>query len=124
MTAVISLDRICRFELRRQLSFPFDPSRTVTWVMLNPSTANSEADDPTIRRCIAFSRQWGYDEMIVVNFMPTRSTNPRAALDWWRDAPPWSVAENLRYVQKAVEEADETVLAWGAHGEECGGDAM
>lgn len=51
--AVISDDGRYRYLLWRC----WDPNRaTVTWIMLNPSTADALQDDPTIRRCISFSR--------------------------------------------------------------------
>jgi hypothetical protein len=32
----------------------------VMFIGLNPSIADGETDDPTIRRCKAFVRSWGY----------------------------------------------------------------
>ena len=44
--------------------------RTVCWIMLNPSTADSETDDPTLRRIIRFSQSWGFGALAVVNLYP------------------------------------------------------
>ena len=30
------------------------------WVILNPSTPDGRRDDPTVQRCMALSRAWGY----------------------------------------------------------------
>ncbi|MCA9851707.1 MAG: DUF1643 domain-containing protein, partial [Dehalococcoidia bacterium] len=51
-SASFSRDRRYRYELGRRWGL----GPAVTWVMLNPSTADATVDDPTIRRCIDFSR--------------------------------------------------------------------
>lgn len=47
------------------------------FVMLNPSTADGTQDDPTIRRCIKFAQDWGYDTLSVRNLFAWRATDPR-----------------------------------------------
>ena len=43
--------------------------------MLNPSTADAEQDDPTIRRVVNFARRWGYGSVIIMNLFAIRGTN-------------------------------------------------
>ena len=50
----------------------------LAWLMLNPSRADAEGDDPTLMRVTAFSRRWGYGSLRVVNLYPFRSPHPRA----------------------------------------------
>jgi hypothetical protein len=38
----------------------------VNFIGLNPSTADEQEDDPTIRRCIGFARNWGYDALVTL----------------------------------------------------------
>ena len=55
--AVLSGDREYRYSLER-IWQPLKPR--VLWLMLNPSTADENFDDATIRRCVGFSQRWGF----------------------------------------------------------------
>ena len=90
----------------------------VAFVMLNPSTADAERDDPTIRRCAGFARRWGFAAMTVVNLFALRATDP-ARLRRARD--PVGPA-NDGHIAAAAAGADAVVLAWGAHGDLRGRD--
>lgn len=72
-TATISPCGTYRYTLRRIWDDDLPP---VYWVMLNPSTADANVDDPTIRRVIGFSRAWGYGSANVLNLFALRSTDP------------------------------------------------
>lgn len=106
-TASISLDGVYRYRLTRSWA----EDRHVVWVMLNPSTADAEVDDPTIRRCMGFARAWGYGGIVVVNLFALRATDPKALVG--HPAPFGS--DNLSYVHDAIADNDVTVAAWGAH---------
>ncbi|KAF3766156.1 DUF1643-domain-containing protein [Cryphonectria parasitica EP155] len=55
----------------------WDPAlATLAFVMLNPSTADAQADDPTTRRCIAFARRDGFGGICIFNLWGLRATSP------------------------------------------------
>ena len=85
---------------------------TVLFVMLNPSTADAETDDPTIRRCAGFARRWGFRELAVANLFALRATNPR---ELWRASDPVG-PENDQHLVEMSSRADAVIAAWGAHG--------
>ena len=108
-TALFDPARRYRYRLTRT----WDPSLpTVTFVMLNPSTADAERDDPTIRRCTSFARTWGFGALVVVNLFALRTPYP----DRLRRARDPVGPDNDRHILRAVRASHTTVLAWGAHG--------
>ncbi len=49
-------------------------------MMLNPSTADADFDDPTIRRCLGFAKAFGFGSLSVINLFGYRATNPKDLL--------------------------------------------
>jgi hypothetical protein len=115
--AVISPDGRYRYLLTRRVG----PGRkTATFIMLNPSTANATVDDPTIRKCIGFSRRWRCGVLRVVNLFAFRATEPRVLKMAVDPVGP----ENLRWILRSVRSRGRmtVVCAWGVHGEHRGQD--
>lgn len=52
----------------------------LVWVGLNPSTADADADDPTIRRVADFSDRAGFGGLMMVNLFALRATDPKVLL--------------------------------------------
>lgn len=84
----------------------------ICFVMLNPSTADAERDDPTIRRCMGFARAWGYGSLEVVNLYAFRATHPTVL---FRATDPIG-PENDVYIRETAGQAVQVVVAWGNHG--------
>lgn len=82
----------------------------VTWLMLNPSTADATKDDPTIRKVVGFSRRAGYGRALVVNLFAWRATDPKDVRANLADA---EGHENYRAVIEASAISDAVVCAWG-----------
>lgn len=89
--------------------------KSCLFVMLNPSTADAEVDDPTIRRCVAFAKAWKYERLEVVNLFAYRTPNPKVLLSLMHGDDPVG-DRNQFHVEKSVEDAGIIICAWGAHG--------
>ncbi|SFG09236.1 hypothetical protein SAMN05518801_10780 [Novosphingobium sp. CF614] len=85
------------------------------FVMLNPSTADGEQDDPTIRRCVGFARREGFDRLEVVNLFAWRATSPKNLLMVSPERDPVGY-QNQRHVCRALDHAGLIVCAWGVYG--------
>lgn len=111
-SADISDCRRYRYRLERL----WGEAHALPFVMLNPSTADAEIDDPTIRRCMSFARREGHGGIIVCNLYAYRATDPASL--WARDDP--YGPENDHYLTALARWADRAnvplVCAWGAHG--------
>lgn len=113
--ATFSDDGLYRLRLWRHWDFERVP---MTFIMLNPSTADASIDDPTIRRCMGFARREGCGGIIVVNLFGLRCTRPVHLFDG--TLPDANGENNVMAVQGAVFEAAAArhyfpvVCAWGA----------
>lgn len=82
------------------------------FIMLNPSTATAETDDPTTRRCLAFARRLNCGRYRAVNLFAWRSSKPTNLL---RVAEPVG-PENDVTIRASVRSAGPVVVAWGTAG--------
>lgn len=100
-------------EYRYRLSRIWNPrKKPLTFLMLNPSTADANVDDPTIRRCMGFAEREQAGGVVVVNLYALRATNP---LDLWQHVDPIG-AGNDRAIVKAVKDAGGVIVcAWGGN---------
>ena len=104
-TALLSDCTKYRYRLGRR----WDDREQVLFIMLNPSTADANMDDPTIRRCIGFAKAWGYGGMQVGNLFPFRSPKPMELLN----AGSPHTDENLDHLGLMAAECAAVVCAWG-----------
>lgn len=109
--ATFSDNRVYRYLLWRVLDH-HPAARKIAWLMLNPSTADEQQDDPTIRRCLGFSEAWGFGHVTIVNIFALRSTDPDALYHHMDPIGP----ENDAQIIKTVGEVEQVVCAWGRNG--------
>ena len=104
-----------RYRLWRYWAQPLGESM-VMFLMLNPSTATATDDDPTVRRCIGYAKDWGYGGLYVGNLFPFRSPSPaelKRANDRTGDTGKAAVA-----LYEMAQQSEKVVLGWGAHAEQ------
>lgn len=112
-SAILSPCRTYRYELWRKWGDLFDAGAGYAmFVGLNPSTADETEDDPTIRRCIAFAKAWGYSALCMTNLFAFRATDPG---DMMVAANPIGPG-NDAHLTKCAAAAGIVVAAWGVNG--------
>jgi len=108
-TAYLSECGTYRYELRRV----WDHDKPlVAFCGLNPSTADADKDDPTIRRCIGFAKNWGHGGIVMVNLFAYRATNPQDM----KQADDPIGPENDLFLQDTLHECQKRIACWGVHG--------
>lgn len=103
--AEFSEDRKYRYALWR--TWGHSNKGKVMFIGLNPSTANEELNDATIRRCIGFAKSWGYGGMYMLNLYSYVSKDPKKlVLDE-------QIEKNNEKLLEYSQKSDIVILAWG-----------
>ena len=96
----------------------WDPLRPrLLFIGLNPSRADAELDDPTVRRLMGFARCWGFGALEVANLFGRCSASPavlrRCSDPIGHDNDRWLSQSLVRLQPKA---GDALWLGWGNGG--------
>lgn len=107
---------------RYRLTRYWGPGPLLPFVMLNPSTADHEVDDPTIRRCMGFANREGLGGIVVANLYAFRATRPEALKQANDPVGPGNRDALAAIAAEATANDLPIVCAWGATGSLFGTD--
>ncbi len=82
------------------------------FIGLNPSTADETEDDPTIRRCIKYAKDWGFGGLCMGNLFAYRATKPS---ELFSSIEPVGT-ENNTWLKNIAQNAGVIIAAWGNDG--------
>lgn len=107
--AYLSNDRKYRYWLYREWDSTLPPLANFG---VNPSTADENTDDATIRKDIGFSRQNGFGALLKLNVGAYRSTDPKK---WMAASDPFGPENTPEYLQyyMAMFGCVQALAAWG-----------
>lgn len=88
---------------------------TLTFIMLNPSTADGLDDDPTVKRCTKRAIKLGYGQLRIANLMAYRATNPDDLRPLERNVS--FGPDNKKHLLHALREAGTVICGWGKNGD-------
>lgn len=120
--ATLSPDGRYRYSLWREWRGTHDPNnwewmyadqgvpKPCVFIMLNPSTADSQIDDPTIRKCVGFAWRWRYEKLVVINLFAYRTANPKELRGLSDPVGP----HNSHHIREILQQAGRVICAWGA----------
>lgn len=110
MSAVLSPCGIYRYRLDRDCGMPSPDSKVFAYFGINPSTADAQINDATVRKWIGFTRCNGGHRFIAGNVFSFRSRDVNAlAAESCRPIGP----EHWTYIEQIIAEADVLVPCWG-----------
>lgn len=88
------------------------------WILVNPSKADAEQDDPTNRKGMKFSKAWGFGSCVFANVFGFQSPHPKVM-----KAAEFPIGpDNDAHLIEQVYLASAVVVAWGNHGAHRGRD--
>lgn len=94
----------------------WDTRPPCVFIGLNPSTADLEKSDPTVRRCMNYAERWGYGALVMLNLFAFRATDPK---DMKQEADPVGPLNGQTIRDTcgwATIMGGLVVAAWGVHG--------
>lgn len=108
MSAVLSACGLYRYRLDRTVGMT---GPVYAFFGINPSKADAQEDDPTVRKWAGFTKTWGGSRFIVGNVWPLRATYVRDLAN----ATKWAHIdrENWAHLLRIATEADVLVPCWG-----------
>lgn len=108
MPEFLSATADIRGDYRYTLTRVWDRARPmITYMLLNPSTADATELDPTLRRCVGFADREGFGGMLILNLYAFRTKDPEVMLAAVDPVGP----ENDRVLAAA---SGTVVAGWGA----------
>lgn len=102
-----------RWVLRRKVNAQSRLIKPILFIMLNPSTADADNDDATIKKCMMFAEREGATMLTVVNLFALRATDPN---ELKKAEDPEGPGNDYRIEEEIEKHAcGLIVIAWGAH---------
>lgn len=124
----------CRFSPCRAYRYTWNlvwdaTAHPCAFIGLNPSTADEQGPDPTVRRCVTYARDWGYGQLLMLNAFAWRETDRLAMKRHPAPvSPPDDPNANDRAIRRAVARVIDAkgvvVAAWGSDGAHLGRSAV
>ncbi len=103
-----------RYRLNRRINLS---RKEIIFIGLNPSTANAECNDSTLRRLINFAGSWGYGSLVVINLFARISSRPNILKSC---SNPIGKLNNFELKNKIKDWSEDQFcdlwLGWGVHG--------
>lgn len=105
-SAVFSPCGLFRYVLERRLR---PGTMRLLFLLVNPSKAGAELEDPTSRKCIGFGMRLGFDVLTIANPFGLISTDVRGLLTAADPIGP----ENDFHLKREFAKADMVIAGWG-----------
>ena len=99
-------------QYRYRLTRAWGAGPVLVWIMLNPSTATEERNDPTIARCEGRARRGGFGGVEILNLFAFRATRPADLRQVGDPVGPGNGA----VVLEGAARAGMILCGWGVHG--------
>jgi hypothetical protein len=97
-------------EYRYSLTRTWEESKpNALFVLMNPSEATPDIDDPTVAKCCRFAQAWGYGGIVVANTFAYRCTDQKRLLE----VPDPIGPDNDQHIVEMAKKAAVVVFAYG-----------